>query len=170
MKKQFVTICMLAVLAGGCSEGLLVGGGVAAGSALSNTLAGAEKDLEVREQQLIELYNQGVEQGMEVEKLEQLKQQIYDIRLAKQTIKEGKGFLDVDFSDPKQTGGAISLAIMLGYSWLKRKELSKTMGELHRTQKKSTATDEAINKFTGTHDPQIAGELHDIIKTKTANI
>ena len=126
MKYLYSIIIVLALLVGGmvggCTEALLLGGGVAAGGALSNTIAGAEKDLEAREQKLIDDYNKGVEQGMKKESLDQIEQDIIDTRLAKQTVSEGKGLLNVDWKDPKQTGPAVGTAIALAYAWLNRKK------------------------------------------------
>lgn len=126
MKKLIVMLLALGVLviAGGCGSSLLdVGGGMAAGGALSNTITGAEKDLEVREAKLIELYNKGVEDGAQKEYLEQIEKEIYDTRLGKQTLDTGKQLLGIDWKNPKQTGGAIGLVSTLLYGYIKRKDL-----------------------------------------------
>lgn len=167
MKQWLISIVFVLFMAAGCTDALLVGGGVAAGGALSNTLQGAEKDLEAREQKLIEAYNQGVEQGASVETLDQLEQAIYDTRQARKTTSGGKRLLDIDWNDPTQVGTGITLIGTLAYGWLKRKELAKGMKDLTRTKKKNEGLEAGINKFCGTHDKQVAGELHDTVKEKT---
>lgn len=127
MKKQMLwAILALGVLVfvGGCGSSLLdVGGGMALGSALSNTMTGAEKDLEAREAKLIELYNKGVEDGAQKEYLDQIEKEIYDTRLGKQTLQTGKQLLGIDWKDPKETGGAIGGIAALAYAYIKRKDL-----------------------------------------------
>ena len=146
-------------VASGCTEALLVGGGVAAGGALSNTLAGAEKDLEVREIALIELYNQGVADGAAVETLDGLEQQIKDTHLTRETLETGKSWLDVDWSDSKDVGGAVGGLAALAMLWLNRREKKKVAGR-----------DAAISKFCGISDPATAAKLHDIVKVKTNGV
>lgn len=161
MKKCILTMCLVVVLAGCGSPAADVGIGTGIGAALSGTIAGAKADLERKEQELVALYNEGVAIGMEQEKLDQIEQQIRDIQLGKQSIEAGEQLLDVDWNDPKQTGGAIGLISSLALLWFKRKELSKT-------KKVLAGTEEAINKFNGTHDTRIAAELYDTVKEKTA--
>ena len=162
MKKLMIVIVpilLIGGMVGGCTEGLLVGGGLGAGAALSNTLQGAEKDLEQREQQLIELYNQGAEDGMEKQVLDQIEQSIKDTRLTRQTLDTGKGLLDVDWNDSKDVGGAVGGLAALAMLWMRRKD-----------KKKTVALEEGISKFEGTSDPETAAKLHDIVKAKTANM
>ena len=126
MRTFIVTILALGVLVfvGGCGSSLAnIGGGIAAGGALSHTMTGIEKDLEVRETKLIELYNKGIEDGAQKEYLDQIEKDIYDTRLSKQTLKTGKQLFSVDWQDPKQTGGAIGSIAMLAYGYIKRKQL-----------------------------------------------
>lgn len=127
MKKLFIIgILALGVLvsAGGCGSPLAnLGGGLAAGGALSHTMAGVEKDLEARETKLVELYNQGVEDGAQKEYLDQIEKEIYDTRLGKQTFKAGKQLFSVDWQNPKEAGGAVSSIALLIYGYIKRKEL-----------------------------------------------
>lgn len=127
MKKLFiVAILALGVLvsAGGCGSPLAnLGGGIAAGGALSHTMTGVEKDLEVREAKLIELYNKGVKAGAKKEYLDQIEKDIYDTRLGKQTVKTGMELLGVDWKDPKETSGAIGSIALLAYGYIKRKQL-----------------------------------------------
>ena len=126
MRKLIVTMLVLGVLvfAGGCGSSLAnIGGGIAAGGALSHTMTGMEKDLEVREAKLIELYNKGIEDGAQKEYLNQIEKDIYDTRLSRQTLKTGKQLFSVDWQDPKQTGGAIGSIAMLAYGYIKRKQL-----------------------------------------------
>lgn len=127
MRKLIVmAILVLGVLlfADGCGSSLAnIGGGIAAGGALSHTMTGMEKDLEVREAKLIELYNKGVETGAQKEYLDQIEQEIYDTRLGKQTVKTGKQILGIDWKNPKETSGAIGGIAALAYAWFKRKDL-----------------------------------------------
>ena len=126
MKKLIVTILVLIMLVfiGGCGSSLAnIGGGIAAGGALSHTMTGMEKDLEIRKAKLIELYNKGIDDGAQKEYLDQIEKEIYDTRLSKQTLKTGKQLFSVDWQDPKQTGGAIGSIAMLAYGYIKRKQL-----------------------------------------------
>lgn len=126
MRKFLTAILVLGMLVfvGGCGSSLAnIGGGIAAGGALSHTMTGMEKDLEVREAKLIELYNKGIEDGAQKEYLDQIEKDIYDTRLSKQTLKTGKQLFSVDWQDPKQTGGAIGSIAMLAYGYIKRKQL-----------------------------------------------
>lgn len=126
MKKLVTAMLVLGVLVfvSGCGSSLAnIGGGIAAGGALSHTMTGMEKDMEVREAKLIELYNKGIEDGAQKEYLDQIEKDIYDTRLSKQTLKTGKQLFSVDWQDPKQTGGAIGSIAMLAYGYIKRKQL-----------------------------------------------
>ena len=126
MKTSIVTILVLIMLVfvGGCGSSLAnIGGGIAAGGALSHTMTGMEKDLEVREAKLIELYNKGIEDGAQKEYLDQIEKDIYDTQLSRQTLKTGKQLFSVNWQDPKQTGGAIGSIAMLAYGYIKRKQL-----------------------------------------------
>jgi hypothetical protein len=158
MRKWVLSIAVVLVLfiAGCGSESLLIGGGMAAGGALSNTLAGAEKDLEAREIALIELYNQGVADGAAVETLEGLKQQIRDTQLTRESVETGKGLLDVDWTDSKDVGGAVGGLAALALLWYNRKQKAQIAGR-----------DEAISKFEGISEPAVASQLHEIVKAKT---
>lgn len=160
MKKVLLFFIMLATLVlsiSGCSSPVAAGGaGVGIGAALQHTIAGAKADLKQREENLIAAYNQGVEIGMEQEELDVIKQQIRDTQLTGQSVETGEQLLGVDWSDPKETGGAIGILTSLALLWLNRRKLKNTTKEL-------AGTKAGINKFTGTHDPQIAGELHDTV-------
>jgi len=161
MKKWILTMCLLAtLLVAGCgSSGADIGFGAGLGALLSNTIAGGEKDLIAQEQRLIDLYNQGVEQGMAKEGLDQIEQDIRDTRLTRQTLDTGKGMLDVDWSDSKDVGGAVGGLAALAMLWMRRKD-----------KKKVVALESGISKFEGTSDPATAAKLHDILKVKTANL
>lgn len=135
MKKLIVLLAGLLLSVGGCGSPLLdIGGGVAAGSLLSNTMTGMEKDLEVKEAKLIELYNKGVEDGAQKESLDQIEKDIYDTRLAKQTVKTGKELLGVDWNDPKETGGAIFSIGALAYAYIKRRGMAE-MSKKYKSHK-----------------------------------
>lgn len=134
------TILVIAILfVAGCGSPLLdVGSGVAIGGALSNTITGAEKDLEARETKLIELYNKGVEDGAQEEYLDQIEKKIYDTRLGKQTLSTGKELLGVDWKDPTEAGSAIGLIGTLAYAFIKRKELL-AVGKKYKSHKQGAA-------------------------------
>lgn len=134
------TILVIAILfVAGCGSPLLdVGSGIAVGGALSNTMTGAKKDLEIREAKLIELYNKGVEDGAQKEYLDQIEKEIYDTRLGKQTLSTGKELLGIDWQDPKEAGGAISLIATLAYGFVKRKSLIE-MGKKYKSHKQGAA-------------------------------
>lgn len=142
MKKLMLcAILALGVLvsAGGCGSQLAnLGGGIAAGGALSHTMTGVEKDLEVREAKLVELYNKGVEDGAQKEYLDQIEKEIYDTRLGKQTVAAGKQLLGIDWQDPKETSGAIGGIAALAYAWLKRKDLVN-MTKKYKSHKQGAA-------------------------------
>lgn len=162
MRKLFlIPILLVAGIVGGCGSELAnIGGGIAAGGALSNTIAGAEKDLEVREAKLVELYNQGVENGAQKEYLDQIEKDIYDTRLGKQTVKTGKQLLGIDWKDPKQTGGGIGLIATLVYGYIKRKELLAMA-------KRNTGLEKGLNRIKGEAEPALAKSIHDTMKIYT---
>ncbi len=151
MKCKVLIVMML--LCGGCGSELAnIGGGIVAGGALSNTITGAEKDLEAREAKLIELYNKGVEDGAQKEYLDQIEKDIYDVRLGKQTLSTGKELLGIDWQNPKEAGGAISLIATLAYGFIKRKDLI-AMGN------KYSAAKIGMDKFRN-ENPDKAAELY----------
>lgn len=156
------TILVIAILfVAGCGSPLLdVGSGIVAGGALSNTITGAEKDLEAREAKLIELYNKGVEDGAQEEYLDQIEKKIYDTRLGKQTLSIGKELLGVDWKDPKEVGGAMTLIATLVYGYIKRKDL------LCMT-KKNAGLEKGLNRVKGEAEPQLAKSIHDTMKIYT---
>lgn len=151
MKILFV-IALLLVASGCGSELANIGGGIVAGGALSHTMTGVEKDLEVREAKLIELYNKGVEDGAQKEYLDQIEKDIYDTRLGKQTVKAGKEFLGIDWGNPKEAGGSIGTLAALAYAYIKRKDL------IGMTNKYSAAK-VGMDKFRN-ENPDKAAELY----------
>lgn len=160
-KLLLIPLLLIAGIVGGCGSELAnIGGGIAVGGALSNTMAGAEKDLEIREAKLIELYNKGVEDGAQKEYLNQIEKDIYDVRLGKQTIKTGKQLLGIDWKDPKQTGGGIGLIATLVYGYIKRKDL------LAMT-KKNAGLEKGLNRVKGEAEPTLAKSIHDTMKIYT---
>ncbi len=154
MRTLFIlAILLVAGITGGCGSELAnIGGGIVAGGALSNTITGAEKDLETREAKLIELYNKGVEDGAQKEYLDQIEKDIYDTRLGRQTLSTGKELLGIDWKDPKETGGAIGLIATLAYGYIKRKELLDI-------GKKYSAAKVGMDKFRN-ENPEKAAELY----------
>ncbi|KKM76088.1 hypothetical protein LCGC14_1383700 [marine sediment metagenome] len=156
MNCKVLLVTML--LCGGCGSELAnIGGGIVAGGALSNTMTGAEKDLEAREAKLVELYNKGVEGGAQREYLDQIEKDIYDTRLGKQTLSTGKKLFSVDWQDPKAAGGGISLIATLAYAYYKRKDL------LAMT-KKNTGLEKGLNRVKGEAEPELAKRIHDVMK------
>ena len=162
MNKTLVTLCAgLLLFFAGCGEPMSnIGLGAGLGTAVTNTISGAKADLDAREEVLVGLYNQGVEVGMEQEKLSVIAQKIADTRLTKQTIDTGESFLNVDWRDPKQTSGAIGLLTMTILGWMNRKKLKTVTADL-------VGKNKAIQKFEGTSDPAVASKLHDMIKAST---
>lgn len=152
------------VIAGGCGSPLLnMGGGMAAGGALSNTMTGLEKDLDAREAKLIELYNKGVEDGAQKEYLDQIEKDIYDTRLGKQTVATGKQLLGIDWKDPKETSGAIGGIAALAYAWFKRKELREVA-------KKYKSHKQGAEKFMRENNDGIGQKLYqDIGEARARN-
>ena len=156
MNCKVLLVTML--LCGGCGSELAnIGGGIVAGGALSNTMTGAEKDLEAREAMLVELYNKGVADGAQREYLDQIEKDIYDTRLGKQTLSTGKKLFSVDWQDPKAAGGGISLIATLAYAYYKRKDL------LAMT-KKNTGLEKGLNRVKGEAEPELAKRIHDVMK------
>jgi len=159
MKKWLISIVIVLCVSGCGSPVADIGIGTGIGAALSGTISRAKADLERREQELIKLYNQGVEQGMVKESLDQIEQDIIDTRLARQTVDAGGGLLDVDWTDPQDVGGTVAVGMTLLLAWLNRKERKKVAGR-----------DAAINKFCGTSEPATAAKLHDMVKAKTNGV
>jgi hypothetical protein len=148
-----IALLLVAGFTSGCGSELAnIGGGIVAGGALSYTMTGAEKDLEVREAKLIELYNKGVEDGAQKEYLDQIEKDIYDTRLGKQTLSTGKELLGIDWQKPKEAAGAISLIATLAYGYIKRKDL------IGMTNKYSAAK-VGMDKFRN-ENPEKAAELY----------
>jgi len=161
MRKWILTIVLVLGFAAGCtSPAVTATGGAAAGFAASETIKGAKADLARREAELIDLYNEGVEHGAEQETLDDIEKQIRFVQYTRSGVETGEHFLSVDWTDPKQTGGAIGLAVTTLLTILTSRKLSKT-------RKTLVGRDEAIDKFCGTHLPKVAGELHDTVKEKT---
>lgn len=153
--KKLIVMAILGVLifAGGCGSELAnIGGGIATGGVLSHTMTGMEKDLEVREAKLIELYNKGIEDGAQKEYLDQIEKDIYDTRLGKQTIKAGKEFLGIDWGNPKEAGGSIGTIAALAYAYIKRKDL---VGMTNKYSAAKTGMDKFRNE-----NPDKAVELY----------
>ncbi len=154
-------LLVMMLLCSGCGSELAnFGGGIIAGGALSNTMTGAEKDLEAREAKLIELYNKGVADGAQREYLDQIEKDIYDTRLGKQTLSTGKKLFNVDWQDPKAAGGGISLIATLAYAYYKRKDL------LAMT-KKNTGLEKGLSRVKGEAEPELAKRIHDVMKIYT---
>jgi len=156
MKKLLIVFVLLLVASGCGSTAGNVGLGVGAGGALSNTISGAKADLERKEQALIELYNQGVADGMAAEDLDELRQDIYDTRLGKEAVDTGESFLGVDWNDPKETGGVIGGLAILAYGIWKRKELAQVT-------RKYTAHKKVVNNLIVEGTPDDAQKIYDDI-------
>ena len=164
MRKLIVLLAGLLISIGGCGSPLLdISGGAAAGGLLSNTMTGMEKDLEVKEAKLIELYNKGIEAGAQKEYLDQIEKDIYDVRLGKQTVKTGKELLGVDWNDPKETGGAIFSIGALAYAYIKRRGLVE-MTKKYKSHKQGAENYIRTNNAEGQKLYQAIGEARAINK------
>jgi len=159
--RSWLLLCVVVLATAGCGSefGAGAAAGTGVGALLQNTITGAKKDLEAREQQLIAAYNEGVAIGMKQEDLDSIKKEIERIRLGRQGVEVGEGLLGLDWKDPKETSGALAALIELGLLVWGGKKLSSTT-------KKLTATNEGVAKFQGTNSPEIAGQLYDTIKEK----
>jgi len=162
MRNMLLCLVLLpAMWLGGCAEPIAnIGIGAGVGAALSNTFAGAKADLVRREQELIARYNQGVEIGMEQRHLDEIEIAINDVRATKQTVETGESLLSVNWQDPKAVSSVIGLATLTVMGWFNRKKLKATTLEL-------SGKNAAISKFQGVSSPEVAGQLHEIIKEKT---
>ena len=160
-KIMLYVIASLAIWTGGCAEPIAnIGIGAGVGAALSNTFAGAKADLARREQELIARYNQGVDIGMEQRHLDEIEIAINDVRATKQTVETGESLLSVDWQDPKAVSSVIGLATLTVMGWFNRKKLKAATTDL-------AGKNAAISKFQGVSSPEVAGQLHEIIKEKT---
>lgn len=154
------TIVIVLLFTTGCGSELSTGAaGAGIGAMLQNTILGAEKDLEVRELALVDAYNKGIEMGMEQESLDAIEKEIERTRLMRGGVEVSKKFLGVDWSNPQQTSMAFASLIELGL-------IVYGGNKLRKTGKRLRGTEAGVNKFCGTHPPEIAGELHDTVKAK----
>lgn len=152
----FVTIVAITLFAG-CSNPYTAGAAGAGGSfALSETFKGAKADLQKREDILIESWNLGIEQGADIETLDQLQREIEQVRSAREGVEAGETLLSIDWNDPKEVGGGVGLVVATILAYINRRKLKTVLM--------------GVQKFQGTHDPQIAGELHNAIKAKSAKL
>lgn len=164
MKKRIVVVVVMLLALAGCESTTgNIGLGAGLGGALSNTLAGADADLARREAELIDLYNQGVADGIAVEDLDQLKQAIYDTRLGREAVDTGESLLGVDWNNPKQTGGAIGSLAILAYGIWKRKELAQVT-------KKYTAHKRAVHTLMVESSPSDAKKIYDDVAKERAKL
>jgi len=162
MKLKLITsIAVLLLWIPGCQSDFGTGAavGTGAGSLLTHTIAGAKKDLEAREQALIQAYNEGVETGAKEEDLANVEKELEWARRTKEGVEAGEKLLSIDWNNPQEVGlglgGVIGWALLL----LKRRASNVTVKELKGTQA-------GINKFCGLHDPKVASELYDTVKEK----
>jgi len=138
MKVLLISVILMAVtLIGGCGpETAAAGGGLLGGFAASETLKGMQADLELRQQALIDRYNELVEAGADAETIEQLKQQIEDMVRLRQTADLAKQALETDWTDPAAVGGTIGAIAVLAAS-LAGNFIQKRKGDLMKKTTKA---------------------------------
>ncbi len=166
MKRSVVTMCitiMLVLPLVGCNGGSTTAGvtGVGIGALFQNILTGAKHDLKVQEEALVAAYNAGVEIGMEQSDLDQIAKEIRETQILRAGVETGGQFLGLDWEKPQQTGLAFSSLVELGF-------LIWGGNKLRKSTKENRGMKAGIAKFSGTHEPAVAGELHNIVKAKVA--
>lgn len=168
MRARVITVVMVVIVVmaiplcftgcgGGFGEGAAAGTGL--GAMLQGTITGAKQDLKAREEALIKVYNEGVTIGAEQQELDAIAKELEWVRRGQTGLDTGEKFLDLDWSNPKEAGLAVGGVIQLALLILGGRKLTQTTKELKGTQA-------GINKFCGTHNATVAGELHDIVKVK----
>ena len=141
-------------------------GGMAAGSALSNTLDGAQRDLDARQAKLITERSQTLDQFEQAnDDAEKLVLQARVGALTKQIeqnaglssgVKIADNAMETDWNDPEVVGGWITAGIMtLGYYLKNRKNTSLTQ--------LLTSYQEGIEKFKAKSDPEAAEKIYTYI-------
>lgn len=98
-----VSACCLIWFAGCESTAGNLAAGAAAGFAGSETYKGAQADLAKKKAEAIEAYNLGVEQGAEVQTLEQLKRQIDILTLTQEGLRQAATVASTDWNNPLES-------------------------------------------------------------------
>jgi hypothetical protein len=164
--KVLVWLVTLALVlsAGGCGSGSgSAGAGTVAGFLGSEAYQGAKKDLQKKEQELVELYNAGVEAGEQAETLEQIEQKIRYIQYVRAALESGESAAGMDWNDPQEVGGWVGALGVLVYSVLNKRKLGIT-------EKKYKAHKRGAAEFMKGHDKKLAEELYAAIGAERARI
>ena len=163
MKMITILTGLILLLTSGCGSEMATGAaaGVGVGALLQNTIMGAKADLKAQEERLIKTYNEGVTIGAKQEDLDAIAKAIEQNQQMQQGAEAGEQFFSLNWNDPKQTGMAFGNLIELGLIFWGGRKLKRTVAELKGTQA-------GINKFNGTHDRDVAGQLYDVVKEKLA--
>lgn len=156
MRKVILITTILFLFTGCQSPALTATGGAVAGFAASETFKGAKADLQKREDALVQAWNLGIEQGVDIETLDQLQKEIEQTRIIRESVETGETLLSVDWSNPKEAGASIGLVAATILAYLNRRKLKNVMAGVH--------------KFEGSHDSKLAEELHNDIKGKCAKL
>jgi hypothetical protein len=160
-KINLICVLSICVCVVGCGSEVGAGAaGVGLGSALQHTLSGAQRDLEAREAALIKAYNEGVAIGAKQEDLAAIEKELERLRRGQAVVKTGGQLLNTNWSNPRETGLAVTGIFELALLVFGGKKLASTTRKLRNTE-------EAVNKYCGISEPKEAGILHDIVKMKT---
>jgi len=153
-KAKFLCVLLVLGFVGcGCSSPAGVGGGLVLGAFGVKTLEGFKADLQQREQEAIDRYNEGVASGMQAENLEQIEKEIEFNRKLQAGSDVGKEFLGVDWSDPKETSGVVAVATEFILLLLFGKKFKQTSSK-YKAHKVGTS------EFMKDHEPELANELY----------
>ena len=158
-RKQILifVVSLTFIIFAGCSDPYTAGAaGAGGGFALSETFKGAKADLQKREDILIESWNLGIEQGADIETLDQLQREIEGTRIAREITETGEKIWQVDWKDPQEAGSVVGLIATSILAYLNRRKLKTVLA--------------GVQKFEGTQPPEIAGKLHDAIRSKSAKM
>ena len=153
MKKfiLFLVVCIVLLMISGCgSEIGNIAAGVGAGAFGSQTLLGAEKDLELFEESLHAEYAEAIAKGAAPETLQRIELELFRTQKTRQGIEAGKEFLGIDWKDPEAIATASTGAISL--------ILSVLFGK--RFYKRYKATIKGVNKYMANAEPEKAKELY----------
>jgi hypothetical protein len=163
---KWIVLCLIMgmLTTGGCTptSGAFAGG-AAAGGALSQTFAGAQKDLQTRQQQLLAELQENVKQleaatdetdkEILIAKNAALKKKIEQVETMQQGVTVAEQAVKTDWTNPESIGlmATTAIAAVIAY-------LNKRKGDA--TQKQLTAVDEGVTKFKALSQPEVAQQLY----------
>jgi len=169
---KWVVLCLIMgmLTTGGCTPtGGAFAGGAAAGGALSQTFAGAQKDLTARQQQLLAELKANVEQletatdetdkEILIAKNAALKKKIEQVETMQQGVAVVGQAAKTDWADPSSIG-LLATNTITAVMWLLNKRKADA------TQVKLTAEKEGVEKFKAISQPEIANALYLAIKDR----